>query len=103
MDNHADTHCFGSCMERQSRINNLTANTNMFQLHGSNVHTYTLVEEGDISNICQFQFYERCYYYDSADGFPHHRLVLGRVMGPSVGVGKKLAQWILKGNGRDVS
>ena len=75
----------------------------MFQLHGSNAHTYTMGEEGDISNICQFQFYEWCYYYDSADGLPHHRLVLGRVLGPSMGVGNEMAQWILKGNGRVVS
>ena len=27
------------CVERRSRINNLTAKTNMFQLHGSNAHT----------------------------------------------------------------
>ena len=26
------------------------------------MHTYTIVEEGDISNICQFRFYEWCYY-----------------------------------------
>ena len=60
-------------------------------------------EEGDFSNICQFQFYEWCYYYDSAYGFPNHRLVLGRVLGPSMGVGNEIAQWILKENGRVVS
>ena len=91
------------CVERRARINNLTAKTNMFQLHGSNAHTYKMGEEGDISNICQFQFYEWCYYYDSADGFPHHCLVLGIVLGPSVGVGNEMAQWILKGNGKVVS
>ena len=42
------------CVERRARINNLTAKTNMFQLHGLNAHTYTMGEEGDISNICQF-------------------------------------------------
>ena len=81
----------------------MTANMNMFQLHASNAHTYTMGEEGEISNICQFQFYEWCYYYDSANGFPQHCLVLGRVLGPSVGVGNKMAHRILKGNGRFVS
>ena len=90
-------------MERRARINNLTAKTNIFQLHGSSAHSYTIGEEGDISNICQFQFYEWCYYYDSTDEFPHHRLVLGKVMGPSVGVGNEIAQCILRGNGRVVS
>ena len=46
------------CVERRARINNLTEKTNMFHLHGSNTHTYTMGEEGDISNICQFQFYK---------------------------------------------
>ena len=91
------------CVERRARINNLTAKTNMFQLHGSNAQTYTMGEEGHISNICQFQFYEWCYYYDPADGFLHHCLVLGRVLGPSMGVGNEMAQWILKGNRRVVS
>ena len=63
------------CVERQAIINNLTAKTSMFQLHGSNAHTYMMGEEGDISNICPFQFYEWCYYYDSADRFPRHCLV----------------------------
>ena len=94
---------WGYCVERQSRINNLTAKTNMFQLYGSNAHTYMMGEEGDISNICQFQFYEWCYYYDSANGFPHHCLVLGRVLVPSVGVRNEMAQWILKVNVRVVS
>ena len=75
----------------------------MFQLRGSNAHTYTIGEEGNISIKCQLQCYEWCSYYDSADGFPHHRLVLGRVLGTSVGVGNEMAQWILKVNGRVVS
>ena len=91
------------CVERRARINKLAAKTNMFQLHGSNAHTYTMGEEGDISSICQFQFYEWCYYYDSYDGFPHHHLVFGRFLGLSVGVGNEMAQWILKGNVRVVS
>ena len=91
------------CVERRAIIDNLTAKTNMFQMHGSNAHTYKMGEKGDISNICQFQFYEWCYYCDSANGFPHHFLVLGRVLGPSMGIGNKMAQWILKVNGRVVS
>ena len=75
----------------------------MFQLNGLNAHTYTMGEEGNISNIYQFQFYEWCYYYDSSDRFPHPCLVLGRVLGPSTGVGNEMAQWILKVNGRVIS
>ena len=74
----------------------MQCNTTLFR-SGVTLH------EVDISNICQFQFYEWCYYYDSVDGFPHHCLVLGRVLSPSVGVGNEMAQWILKGNVRVVS
>ena len=41
------------CMERRSRINNLTAK-DLFSLHGSNAHTYLTGDEGDISALCQF-------------------------------------------------
>ena len=39
------------CVERRARINNLTAKSR-FNLEGTNAHTLTLGEEGDISNLC---------------------------------------------------
>ena len=45
------------CVERRVRINNLTAKNN-FKLHGTTPHTTTLAEEGDISSLCQFGWYE---------------------------------------------
>jgi hypothetical protein len=45
------------CVERRARINNLTAKNN-FQLHGSNAHTILTGTEGDISNICQYGWYD---------------------------------------------
>ena len=56
------------CVERQSRINNLTAR-NTFQLHGSNPHTALTGDEGDISNICQFKWYYWCYFRDRTEPF----------------------------------
>ena len=49
------------CMERRARIINLLAKDN-FKLYGMTPHTATLAEEGDISSLCQFGWYERCYY-----------------------------------------
>ena len=71
-----------SCMERRARINNLTAKEN-FKLHGTTSHTATLAEEGDISSLCQFEWYEWCYYREQTTAFPHNREVLGRVLGPA--------------------
>jgi hypothetical protein len=45
------------CVERRARINNLTAKP-MFKLHGSNAHTATTGDDGDISNLCRCGYYE---------------------------------------------
>ena len=45
------------CVERRARINNLTAK-NAFKLHGSTPHTVTTGDKGDISNLCQYGWYE---------------------------------------------
>ena len=89
------------CVERRARINNLTAKDN-FKLHGTTPHTATLAEEGDISSLCQFGWYEWCYYCEQTAAFPHNCEVLGRVLGPARGEGNEMAQWVLKANGRVV-
>ena len=70
------------CVERQARINNLKAKDN-FKLHGTTPHTATLAEEGDISSLCQFGWYEWCYYCEQTTAFPHNHEVLGRILGPA--------------------
>ena len=69
------------CVERRARINNLTAK-NAFKLHGSTPHTVTTGDEGDISNLCQYGWYEWCYFRDHTAAFPNNKEVLGRVLGP---------------------
>ena len=89
------------CVERRARINNLTAK-NAFKLHGSTPHTATTGDEGDISNLCQYGWYEWCYFRDQTAAFPNNKEVLGRVLGPARGAGNEMARWILKSNGRVV-
>ena len=89
------------CVERRARINNLTAK-NVFNLHGSTPHTVTTGDEGNISNLCQYGWYEWCYFRDHTAAFPNNKEVLGRVLGPARGAGNEMAQWILKANGRVV-
>ena len=89
------------CVERRARINNLTAK-NAFKLHGSTLHTVSTGDEGDISNLCQYGWYEWCYFRDQTAAFPNNKEVLGRVLCPSRGAGNEMAQWILKANGRVV-
>lgn len=89
------------CMERRARINNLTAK-DLFSLHGSNAYSSLMGEEGDISALCQYDWYDWCYYRENKENFPFNREVLGRVLGPSSGEGNEMAQWVLKANGNVV-
>ena len=89
------------CLERRVRIYNLTACDHP-KIRGTNPHTATLGEDGDISSLCQFKWYDWCYYREHTAQFPHNQEVLGRVLGPARGEGNEMAQWILKANGRVV-
>ena len=89
------------CLERRARINNLTAK-DLFQLHGQNAYTVTHGEEGDISDLCTFGFYEWAYYREQSNKFPYHAEVLCRILGPARGEGNEMCQWVLKANGNVV-
>ena len=83
------------------RLNNLTARP-LFQIQGQNPCLATCCEEGDISNVCQFKWYEWAYAMDGYDKFPNHAQFLCRVIGPTKNDGNKMAQWCLKANGKIV-
>jgi hypothetical protein len=87
------------CAERRARINNLVAN-DLFQLEGRNPHYHTTGQEGDISNLCQYTFYQWVMYLEDSAGFPTPREILGRYLGPAKGAGNEMSQWILRANGR---
>jgi hypothetical protein len=86
------------CVERRAHINNMTAK-NLFQLHGTNAYTATTAEEGNISNLCLYDWYEWCYYREKSTNFPFNCKVLGQVLGPAKGEGNEMAQWVLNANG----
>ena len=75
----------------------------MFKLHGSNAHTTTTGDNGDISNICKYGWYEWCYFCENKKKSPFNKEVLGRVLGPAKGEGNKMDQWILNANGKVVT
>ena len=89
-------------MQRRARINNLTAKSS-FQLHGQVPETTVTGEQGDISNLCTFDWYQWCYCVNKTASFPHEREVLGRVLGPATGVGNEMCQWVLQSNEQVVS
>jgi hypothetical protein len=71
-------------------------------LHGTNAHTALTNEEGDISNLCQYDWYQWCYYRENTSKFPFNREILGRLLGPAKGEGNEMAQWTLKAYGNVV-
>ena len=86
------------CIERRACINNLTVKSN-FKNQATMAHTLTTGEEGDISSLCQYKWYEWVYFHEQTNKFPHNREVLGCYLGPAHGEGNEMAQWILQANG----
>ena len=70
------------CLERRMRIYNLTSRDHI-KVRGSNTHMETFGEQGDISNLCQFRWYEWFYFRDHKAPFPHNQEVIGCVLGPA--------------------
>ena len=58
-----------NCAEHRAAISKLTAK-NLFQLQGHTPHSITLGEPGDVSNLCQFGWYEWCYFSQGKAYFP---------------------------------
>ena len=82
-------------------MNNLTAKV-ASRLQGTTPHTIATGDEGDISNLCQYAWYEWCYFRKQTAAFPNNKEVLRRVLDPARGAGNEMAQCILKANGRVV-
>lgn len=103
-DSHSPLVLWDYCAERRASIFTLTAR-DLFQLNGTNPYTATFGEEGDISNLCQFAWYEWVYYYDDSNHssmFPFPKATLGRCLGPAKNEGNEMTQWVLKYNGQVV-
>ena len=66
-------------IERRARINNLTYKI-VFSLHVTSPYTALTDEEGDISKICQYKWYDWCYYKEEREQFTFNREILGRVL-----------------------
>ena len=84
------------CAERRVRIHNVTPRS-LFQLNGNTPTVATLGVQGDISNICNFSWYDWCYFREEgAVQFPEQKEKLGRVLGPMKNDGNEMCQAILR-------
>ena len=57
------------CAEHQARIKNATAR-DLYQLESTTPYHTVYHREPDISNLCQFKFYDWCYYREQKAKFP---------------------------------
>ena len=88
------------CAQRRALIHNLTPR-NLFQLEKTTPYQMQFGIQGDISNLCQFDWYDWCYYREEGNNiFPKQKELLGKVLGPSKNEGNEMALNILnyKGN-----
>ena len=84
-------------LERRAQIHNLIPRP-LFQNNGNTPFTATFGEQGDISKLCTFGWYEFVYYRDHGS-FPENKEKLGRVLGPLLNEGNEMAQAILTSKG----
>jgi hypothetical protein len=90
------------CAQRRALIHNLTPR-DLFQTAGMTPNEATFGTQGDISNLCNFAWYDWCYYREeNAHQFPHQKYLLGRVLGPSKNEGNEMAQNVLNHHGKIV-
>jgi hypothetical protein len=90
------------CAERRTRIHNVTPR-DLFQLNGNTPITATFGTQPDISNICQFDWYDWCYFREESQvQFPFQKRQLGRVLGPLQNEGNEMSQAVLTITGKVV-
>ena len=86
------------CAERIEHVNNSTAK-DLFQLSGETPTYHVTGRQPDISNVCQFTWYEWVYGRDCSRPFPTQQEILGRALGPAVNTGNAMSQWVLVRSG----
>jgi hypothetical protein len=74
----------------------------IYILQGEVPETVMSGETSDISQFCEFAFYDWIMFRDQPVAFPDDNPVLGRYLGPAIDVGPALTAKILKANGEVV-
>ena len=75
---------------------------NIFQFQGNNPYLANLGDMGDISNICQFGWYEWVYFCQKTADFTFYKEQLGRCLGTTKNEGNDMCQWVIHHNGQAV-
>ena len=86
------------CLELESLIRSHTAHDH-FPLNGEFPKTLMKGTGADISNICEYEWYEWVKYLDTECTYPGDKWVLGRCLGPAPDVGSMMTSKILRYTG----
>eukprot|EP00934_Nitzschia_sp_Nitz4_P008127 Nitzschia sp. Nitz4//scaffold260_size33533//228//6137//NITZ4_007876-RA/size33533-snap-gene-0.41-mRNA-1//-1//CDS//3329544674//8117//frame0 len=89
------------CLELEALIQSHTASS-VYGNQGKTPETKMFGETADISQLCEIGFYDWVMFRDTMVPFPDSKLVLGRYLGPSMGIGPAMTAKILKSNGEVV-
>ena len=87
------------CLELELRILSATTLPH-FDLDHQTPEAKMYGMSADISDICEFEFYEWVMFNDSQATFPETKFQLGQWLGPAIDVGSAFTYKILKSNGR---
>ena len=92
---------WADAIELEAYVRSNTAH-DIFILQGEVPETVMSGETSDISQFCEFAFYDWIMFRDQPVAFPDDNPVLGRYLGPAIDVGPALTAKILKANGEVV-
>ena len=85
-------------LERRMKIINACPRDN-FLLQGECPHTKMTGQPYDISNVCEFEWFEWIKYRHHGEQFPYPSEKLGRCLGPSNDAGNGMTQYVLTDKG----
>jgi hypothetical protein len=89
------------CIQLEALIRSLTGNS-VYMTNGKVTETIMTGSTADISQICEFGWYDWVMFRNNVPTFPDVKLILGRYLGPASNVGSALTAKILKSNGQTV-
>jgi hypothetical protein len=85
------------CIELEALIQSSTSNS-VYMTNGKVPETIMTGSTANISQICEFGWYDWVMFQDNVPTFPDVKLILGRYLGPATNVGSALTPKILKSN-----
>ena len=82
------------CIELEALIRSHTA-LDIFGLEGQVPETLMSGQTGDISNLCEFEWFQWVMFYQPMEQYPESKLHVGRWLGPATDVGTAMTYKIL--------